>query len=250
MVQAIKGRIQDDPSIPIRRAYDVEFLALPANQRLEAPTFEEVRSALQRHRMTFIPMLPPDIYGVDIQGPWAQTWDGDRKLLAIDNIVGCCVFASDEELRILAQCDEIYIDGTFKTAPPPYSQIISIHGKFHGWRMPFAMAFSTGKRENQYRYIVREIKEAILRLTHNNFQPTVVITDFEVALINAIRNEIQAPNMNMYGCYFHFCQSLMRKAAELGLKVPYEQDPDVQRVIRRMLALGYIPTAHVRLMFV
>lgn len=143
-VQRIKQRIQQDPSLPIKRAYDTEFLALPANGRMHAATFEEVRSALQRFRMAFVPALPPDIYGVNIQGTWAETWDGRRKMLASDNVLGVTIFASDEELVTLSQCDEIYIDGTFRTAPFPFTQIVVIHGKYHGWILPLVFALSTG----------------------------------------------------------------------------------------------------------
>ncbi|KAJ8028899.1 hypothetical protein HOLleu_28153 [Holothuria leucospilota] len=243
----VKDTIEQDPSLPIRRAYNTEYLAIPAQRRQDVPTFEEIRSTLQRHRMSFIPMVPRDVHDVDIQGPWAETWDGNRKLLAIDNDVGVCIFASDEELRTLSHCRELFIDGTFKTAPHPYTQIITIHGKYHGWTLPFVMALSTGKTEAQYRFLLREVRNAIQGLTNNNFEPNFVVTDFEVALINAIDHELRSETR---GCYFHFCQSLMRKVSDLGLKGPYERDPDVQQVVRRMLALGYLPAPHVRLMFV
>ena len=246
-VQRIKQRIQQDPSLPIKRAYDTEFLALPANGRMHAATFEEVRSALQRFRMAFVPALPPDIYGVNIQGTWAETWDGRRKLLASDNVLGVTIFASDEELVTLSQCDEIYIDGTFRTAPFPFTQIVVIHGKYHGWILPLVFALSTGKRQNQYRYILQEVATKIRNL-NNNFSPNLIVTDFEVALINAIDAEL--PQTEKHGCYFHFSQSLMRKISTLGLQVAYQQNPQLQRVVRRMLALGYIPVPHVRLMFV
>ena len=48
-----------------------------------------------------------------------------------------------------------------------------------------------------------------------SWMPDRVVTDFEVAAMNAIRAELPAVRVN--GCYFHFTQSLWRKIQELGL---------------------------------
>ena len=248
-VGSIKRRIEADPSLQIRRAYETEYVLLPANLQLDAPTFDEVRSSLHRHRSSFVPIIPGNINMVNIQGPWGETVNGNRKLLAIDNNVGVSIFASDEELRALSQCQEIFIDGTFKTAPQPYRQIISIHGKYTGWTLPLVMAMSTGKTEIQYRYLLRTVCDSVRNLTNTVFAPTIVVTDFEIALVNAIRHELPPPTATR-GCYFHFAQSIMRKVSKLGLRIPYQHNPNLQNVVRRMLGLGYIPVAHVRLMFV
>ncbi|KRY26610.1 Retrovirus-related Pol polyprotein from type-2 retrotransposable element R2DM, partial [Trichinella spiralis] len=48
------------------------------------------------------------------------------------------------------------------------------------------------------------------------FQPQTVICDFETALIPAVQASF--PGVQMQGCYFHFCQAVLRKVAELGLR--------------------------------
>lgn len=186
-LQRVKDRVEEDPSLPIRRSFNAEFVLLPANERADAPSFEEVRSVLQRHRMSFLPAIPQDIYGVDIRDTWAQTWDGARKMLASDNIIGVSIFASDFELRILSECQEVTIDGTFRTAPFPYQQIVTIHGVYSGWHLPLVMALVTGKRQNQYRYILRQVKQKIVNLTNNAWQPQTILTDFEVSLVTIAR---------------------------------------------------------------
>ena len=52
-------------------------------------------------------------------------------------------------------------------------------------------------------------------LCASRWSPEKVLTDFEMALINAF--ETKLPNIRTTGCYFHFCQSLWRKVQELGL---------------------------------
>lgn len=246
-LREIKSVIRRDPSIPIRRAYDQVFATLPNDQRINVPMFEEIRSSLQRCRASLLPPLPRTIARVNIQGRWAETWEGERKLLVMNNDVGVAIFASRRELQILGECNEVYVDGTFHTAPAPYTQIVTIHGRYRRWVLALGMCMVTGKREDQYRYILQEIKRGVLDATGTPFTPHMVITDFEVGLINAIRTEL--PNARSRGCYFHFCQSLWRKITELGLKAAYNVDPLLKRVVGKILSLGHLPAAHVAMNF-
>ena len=52
-----------------------------------------------------------------------------RKLLENEVGVGVAIIGSDEVLTALSESDTIYIDGTFRSAPRPYIQIIMIQGK-------------------------------------------------------------------------------------------------------------------------
>lgn len=46
---SVKNTIEQDPSPPIHRAYDTEYVAIPVNRCHDVPNFEEIRSTLQRH---------------------------------------------------------------------------------------------------------------------------------------------------------------------------------------------------------
>lgn len=241
-----KALIQRDPSLPVRRAYEDTFRQMAQNQRFQAPMFEEIQSQLKRHRQSFLPPIPVNLNNVNIQGTWAETWGGQRKLLTLNNNLGVVVFASRRELEILYQCDVIYMDGTFRSAPAPYTQIFTIHGKYHGWVMPLVMCFLSGKEERQYRCVLQSIKAEITNITGQPFTPQEVVTDFEIGILNAVRQDL--PQATLNGCYFHFTQSLMRRLNVLGLRRAYMQDPIVEKVVRRLMALD-IPLPHVRLCF-
>ena len=73
---------------------------------------------------------------------------------------------------------------------------------------------------------------------------TLVITDFEMAIINAIRAEF--PNASLGGCYFHFAQCLWKAVMRLGLAADYQNDHRLKYVVRKTMALGFIPLAFVR----
>jgi len=59
------------------------------------------------------------------------------------------------------------------------------------------------------------------------------------AAINAFSTVF--PNAVVSGCYFHLCQSFIRKISEIGLKTLYESDDDVRQYIRCLPALAFIP---------
>ena len=183
------------------------------------PQFHNVRSTLQRARAALLPPIPHEIDEVVIEGDWCNTWTGHRFLSHQDNDWGILIFATENNYRRLARCDTIYIDGTFKTAPHPYVQFVSIHGKYMGRVLPLVMSLSTGRTIGHYREILQTVKMNIRRVTGHIFSPTMVISDFENSLLIAVQTELR--NARVKGCYFHFCQSLWRKIQNLGLARHY-----------------------------
>jgi hypothetical protein len=71
--------------------------------------------------------------------------------------------------------------------------------------------------------------------------------DFEQSLILAV--QAQLPGAVVSGCYFHFCQNLYRKVQQLGLGPAYERDQQLQKAVRMLMALGYLPVALCRQQF-
>ena len=47
------------------------------------------------------------------------------------------------------------------------------------------------------------------------------------------------------GCYFHFCQSVMRKVSDIGLKAEYENNDYARTFIRCLPALAFVPSQDV-----
>ena len=213
----------------------------------DVPAFAEIETQLQRHRSSLLPPIPNGINAVNIAGVWGQSWNGRRMLVHLNNQIGVAVFSTPRQLRVLQVCPELLIDGTFRTAPAPYSQIISVHARFNDWVLPVAMCFSTGKLQAQYRDILAALKREVLAVTGQQLQCTSVITDFEASLIRAIRVEI--PQARTIGCFYHFCKSLYRKVQELGLHAQYQADLRLKYCIRKFMALGFLPLNTVRQAF-
>ncbi|KRZ65695.1 hypothetical protein T10_4175 [Trichinella papuae] len=85
-------------------------------------------------------------------------------------------------------------------------------------------------------------KAAVLRV---NLNPQTIICDFETALIPAIQGYFL--NTRVQGCYFHFCQAVLRKVGEMGLKTRYRHDEETRRKIKMLLATAFLPVPQVHI---
>ena len=72
-----------------------------------------------------------------------------------------------------------------------------------------------------------------------NINPNEILTDFEIAIIQAI--QLVFPSTTVKGCYFHFTQAINRKINTMGLRTLYKQDAVMNQFIRKTAALAFIP---------
>jgi hypothetical protein len=49
------------------------------------------------------------------------------------------------------------------------------------------------------------------------------------------------PNAAISGCYFHLCQSVIRKVNECDLNPDYETDDEIRGFVRCLAALSHVP---------
>ncbi len=158
------------------------------------------------------------------------------------------MFATEKNLRILSSCSTIFIDGTFRSAPHPYYQLVTIHGMYREVVIPLCFCLTSGKSLAQYRQILQKVISKIRATTGHRWRPNTAVCDFELALILAIETEL--PGVRVRGCYFHFSQSLWRKFASLGLLSQYRSNCAHGRRLRKFVqktrALGFLPAAIIR----
>ena len=203
-----------------------------------------MKTKIQRVRSALLPPIPHAIEDVSINGEWGRTWAHRPFLSLLDNDWGISVFVTEANLKILQRCSTIYIDGTFKTCPKPYQQFVTIHGRYQGQTFLLCMALLATKDVGAYRQLFQHLKRRVRATTHHRLSPEQVVCDFEIALKIAVETEL--PNTRVSGCYFHFCQSLWRKIQELGLSQMYRRRRKVRKLLRKMMAIGHLPTNIVR----
>ena len=140
-----------------------------------------------------------------------------------------------ELLDGLARANVWLADGTFKTVPSLYFQLYSIHFQYVGGVHPAAAyCLLPNKTQDTYERMLIEIKRLIPAAA-----PTVILTDFESASMAAFNAAY--PSATVSGCYFHLCQSVLRKINDLGMKADYETSHDLRISIRCLPALAHVP---------
>lgn len=232
-------KIQENPTQPVRRAYD-DVIQIDSGDSDDVPAFTNVRSRAKRFRSQFIPPIPNGINNVHIIGDWAKTWKGRQFLSFQDNNMGIAVFTTKRFLKSLQQADSLYVDGTFRTAPSPYKQFMTIHGNVNGFVVPLVFVLLTGKTSVQYRRVFQHVKQQVFNVTHLLLNPNKVVCDFEKSVHIALQFEF--PRTRLLGCHFHFGQSLWRKVQQVGLAASYNNDRRLRKVIRKFMSLGFLPT--------
>ena len=106
-------------------------------------------------RASLVTPIPDNVYEVLIEDEWAETWRGANFLCHQDNDWGVLMFCTDEHFAKLSRCQDVYIDGAFKSSPRPYKQFVTVHGKYLGRVVPLVMCLSTGKTVGQYSRVTR-----------------------------------------------------------------------------------------------
>ena len=119
--------------MPVKRVFN-QFVVEEqqhAQPRQNITQFQTVMSSLNRKRKANLPPIPPNMAALNIQGEWAMTWVGAQFMMYFNRNEGVVLFATDEDCRLLQRCDALYVDGTSRTAPLPFSQFLIIWGRFN-----------------------------------------------------------------------------------------------------------------------
>ena len=166
------------------------------------PSLSSVKSNLYRERRKRLPPLPRTRADVNLSGEWANTLGGEQFLLAesgADNKI--VILGTRSNLHHLAEAESISVDGTFPTCPRLFYQIFSIHIIKYGQTFPMVYALLPNKQQGTYNRMFMMVKEAALNLGLD-ITPSSAISDFEQALINALR--LNFPTAEHTGCYYHY----------------------------------------------
>ena len=150
------------------------------------------------------------------------------------------ILGSNVLLDGLARADVWLADGTFKVVPGLFFQLFSIHFSFGAGINPAAVyCLLTNKTAETYARFLHQ-----LSLLIPTADPKNILVDFEKASMNAFQEAY--PNSHVTGCYFHLCQSVLRKVNEIGLKIAYEADDIVRGYVRCIPALAFVPPEDVQ----
>ncbi|XP_064461992.1 uncharacterized protein LOC135372269 [Ornithodoros turicata] len=152
-------------------------------------------------------------------------------------------FATQGGLTVFCEADEVFVDGTFFSCPSIFFQVLTVSSVKNGCSVNTAYFLLPGKSREVYVAAFMRFLECLSdhELRH---RVTVVRTDFEVALIQALLYTF--PRATHRGCHFRFGQAIWRKVQVLGLSTAYSDDPSVKAFVRKSVSLAFVPVSFVR----
>ncbi|KRX52806.1 hypothetical protein T09_8939 [Trichinella sp. T9] len=187
-------RAARDPR-PVLEIYDE--LASNASTSLETaahfPTWEQAWNTMYYSRSKRYPRLPARRQDLRLTTEQTTTKSSAQFFMYHSPTNDILIFATEDGVKLLAQSNCWCRDWTFKIVPswkdlPTYSRIFEVlHSK---------------------------AEELGVQL-----EPAKFVCDFETALIPAIQGNF--PNTQVQGCFFHFCQAVLRQVGRLGLRNDY-----------------------------
>ncbi|CAF1541239.1 unnamed protein product [Adineta ricciae] len=119
-----------------------------------------------------------------------------------------------------------------------FFQLFAIHASYRDHVIPVAFVLLPSKKEQIYQKMLDEIRQMVPA-----WQPRKVMMDFEKATQNVFERTF--PGIELSGCYFHFCQNVLRFLQNHGFKQNYETDVMFADSIHKILALAFLDPTNV-----
>ena len=120
-------------------------------------------------------------------------------------------------------------------------KLYTLHGSYRGESMILAWALLPSKTKATYIEMFISIRSAIVEHHGDIGRIHGFITDFEMAVIEAIRSVF--PETVVKGCSFHFRQAVMWRVTDEGMQPAYNSSNplEVKSWIRKILAMCLLP---------
>ena len=215
------------------------------------PSEEALRQRIRRLRRIKFPAEPQTRGQINIPQDLKNTLGDDAFLLFDsadelrndeyeddDDLGRILCFGTLECLRKLAESPIWFCDGTFKTSPRLFAQVYTIHGMIENVCFPFVYALLPGKSKEVYTTLFREVT-VIAEENDITLNPRNIMTDFELAAMNAIRG--QFPNARISGCLFHLGQNIYRRVQKEGMTETYKDDERFRMSVKKLISLPWLP---------
>jgi len=235
----------DESCLPIRQLHRVALRSL-SREAAGMLCWRNVRSTLQRIRRSKLPicrnysefeiLMESNKYVFEIFG---QIRGNNFYQGSVNKQM---VFALPELISSLEQGFEIYLDATFKCTPFHTRQLFIVMATILNKPRPLIFVIMTEQSEENYKYVLEFIRDAVLPGNGCFSSPSAALADFEPAMRNAIR--YVWPNIEMRGCNFHLCQAFMRNArkiASLSKKIKQKKKFPHHRVLIQFMRLSLLP---------
>ena len=100
---------------------------------------------------------------------------------------------------VLSETNFYFVDGTFKTSPKLFKQVLNFMAEYKGKVVPVFHCTLTSKSRALYIAVLEHLVQKFPQ-----FKPQTIMSDFEASLTLALREIF--PRVRIAGCRFHFGQ--------------------------------------------
>ena len=134
-------------------------------------THENYRPTISRVKKGTRGNLPKSIEECIIPGHLKQYehYKGyNNNFLLADDGIGnnrILIFGTIQFIQLMANCDKLWGDGTFKQAPKLWYQMYSIHGYYEDQMIPFVYCLLPNKYETTYAQMLKLISDKVQEVT-------------------------------------------------------------------------------------
>lgn len=145
------------------------------------------------------------------------------------------LFCSPDSRQLVGETREFFGDATFKSCPPPFAELYSIHADIGSTVettnvVPLIFALLPNKKQKTYVTLYNLIKSEL-----PSWSPDIFHCDFELAAINALTEVF--PNIQLKGCFYHWSRAMWKKAKAMG----FNKKKGHKRIIGLTAALPLLP---------
>lgn len=223
---------------------------VPTTSACMVPNKNVIRQIIKRARAKSTPLEPKSLAEIDLPED-LKMFKGETFLIPNTNLnedIKSLIFCTDKNIKLLQESTIWIMDGTFQSCPKLFMQLYSIHGTVGNGNnkriVPLVYALLPRKTQECYTHFLTELKRYGQSLCNEeSFAPQVVMTDFEIAVINSVRSVF--PGTYHKTCLFHLGQNIWRRVQEFGLQNRYHTDGEFSLKIRHLIALAYLPPAEI-----
>ena len=115
-----------------------------------------------------------------------------------DDVNRILIFGTYQNLQLLNNSEQWFVDGTFKVCPTLFFQLYTVHAQNNGRILPCIFRLLPNKFQTTYTEFFVQVRN--LAILHGD-GPNAILFDFGQATINAASEEF--PQADMKGCFFH-----------------------------------------------
>ncbi|CAF1388832.1 unnamed protein product [Rotaria magnacalcarata] len=241
--EKIKQRAINETT-PIPRIYDEECAKAMLSTTAIAilPSEREMNSGINKARRAITPIIPTTQL-FDIPEYYSKTLNKNEFLITgkmVTRRQRILLFSTSEQLKMLFAAETIFMDDTFSIFPSMFDQVYKIHAIKYDQSCPCVFGLLPNRQKNTYHFMFQELK-AIAAQMKMNFSPKLIMSDFEAGLLSVVALEFVTTTS--LSCYFHFTQAIYRAIQRVGLSTAYNNDDDIKKYCRQLMALPLIPEA-------